>query len=195
MGGKNPLLGMSLSLVGCTCTAVGYTLQKVAHRRASALNAARSAGGLPPLPYWRFAEWLAGLAALVVGSTFAVVVFGLAGQAELAPMGAVTLIVSSLLAWRVLGDVLTRVDAAAISLMAGGTTVALVYAKRESASYTVDAIDALWGRPAVALGAAAAVGSVVAVGAAVARLGRTPVADLPPRQAAMDAFGRGYAGA
>ena len=75
---RNPLLGVSLSLVGCCCSAAGYVLQKLAHARVNALNAAaaeaaRNAGAQPPpaLAYWRCWQWIAGLGALVVGSVFA----------------------------------------------------------------------------------------------------------------------------
>jgi drug/metabolite transporter (DMT)-like permease len=118
--GKNPALGVFVAAIGCCCSAVGYTLQKWAHRRAAAHNAERAAAGLKPLPSYMFLQWPLGLLALVVGSAFAVVTFGLAGQAELAPMGAVTLVANTLLAWRVLGEPFTRLDALAIALMGAG---------------------------------------------------------------------------
>lgn len=124
--GKNPGLGIGLSVLGSLCTALGYTFQKLAHRRAdasaeaAAREVARNAGpgtdlaeggpsslaSLPkPLPkgtpYYRFWQFPAGLAMLILGSIVGVITFGLAGQAELAPMSAVTLVWNELLAWRV----------------------------------------------------------------------------------------------
>lgn len=130
--GKNPGLGIGLSVLGSLCTALGYTFQKLAHRRAdasaeaAAREAARSGERAGPsglsedvstvegevtqrsvpkaprgTPYYRFWQFPAGLAMLILGSVVGVVTFGLAGQAELAPMSAVTLVWNELLSWRV----------------------------------------------------------------------------------------------
>lgn len=171
-----------LSVTGCMFSAVGYTMQKAAHRRAAVLA----------LPFYRCWEWVVGLLSLVTGSVFAIVVLGLAGQAELAPMGAVTLIATTLLSWRVLGDRLSTVEVAAISLMGTGTTLALVFADRDSVQYNVDQITALWSRPIAMVSTCVAVGCVAAAAYGINALGKTPVEQLPQAQAALDAFGRGF---
>jgi hypothetical protein len=130
---KNATLGIFIALAGTLCSAGGYTFQKLAHRRADVSAAAAHAaseaaaaqalrltvdgslGGQaagdddlrkpPPkaIPYYRFWQFPAGLGMLILGSITAVFSFGLAGQAQLAPMSAVTLIWNELLAWRVRG--------------------------------------------------------------------------------------------
>lgn len=148
----NPVLGVCLALVGTLCSAIGYTLQKLAHRRSDAaahkvqhdkahdelrqreraeaeaaaeaedsevegapdaLTAAVTAmGGGPadnagptPTPkrtsYWSYWQFPAGLGMLVLGSIFSVITAGMAGQAQLAPMSATTMIWNMVLAWRV----------------------------------------------------------------------------------------------
>lgn len=218
--GKNPGLGIGLSVLGSLCTALGYTFQKLAHRRAdasaeaAAREAARNAGpgadlaeggpsssaSLPkPLPkgtpYYRFWQFPAGLAMLILGSIVGVVTFGLAGQAELAPMSAVTLVWNELLAWRVLRERFTRIDAISVALMAGGTTLALIFAVSTGTDYdTVDAVMALLDRPAVYAFCVIAAASMTAAAYLVSRWGRVKPAELPPLKAAGDAAGRAFVG-
>jgi hypothetical protein len=143
---------------------------------------------------------------LVAGSVFAVFCFGLAGayasddllrfrsslyctgQAELAPMGAATMIFNEILAWKariagifvlvwcnscrlccarsrlqVLREPFTRVDAAATLLMGLGTTVALIYGEKGDVTYTLDLILGLMNRPVVYAGISVTVAILVAV--------------------------------
>ena len=133
---KNVPLGIAISLCGTLCSAVGYTLQKLAHHRADraglidrvvaevpvSRDVAEPAGVLavsaappaeildsndetatarrPTVPYHKYWQFPAGIAMLVLGSLTAIISFGLAGQAQLAPMSAVTLLWNELLAWK-----------------------------------------------------------------------------------------------
>lgn len=109
---KNPALGITLAVIGCCCTALGYALQKIGHTRAQRYNALRqgdvdaAVGGAGKsseaedqdgarhehdahhhhkhISYWRFWHFWAGISCLVVGAIFSVVVFGLAGQVRIA---------------------------------------------------------------------------------------------------------------
>jgi len=102
-----------------------------------ALGGQAAAGGddlrKPPpkaIPYYRFWQFPAGLGMLILGSVTAVFSFGLAGQAQLAPMSAVTLVWNELLAWRVRGR---RVRAhRGVSCMQGGSAFAVSAASRGS---------------------------------------------------------------
>jgi hypothetical protein len=73
--------------------------------------------------------------------------------------------------------------------------VALIFARKDDQSYTIDEIDALWATPRVYIATAVSAGALAAVVMAVARLGRTPPALLTRKQAATDAFGRAFIGA
>jgi hypothetical protein len=203
MAGSNPLLGVFLAMVGCFCSACGYTLQKLAHRRADAAKSAAGAspavGGAPgsPVPrvtYWRYWQFPAGLAMLIVGSVFAVVVFGLAGQAELAPMGAATMIFNELLAWRVLREPFTRVDAVATLLMGLGTTISIVFGQHVDRTYTLDIIISLVNRPAAWTGTAITLTLMAATAAYVNVAGKTPAKQLPRLRASLDCAGRAFVG-
>jgi hypothetical protein len=70
------------------------------------------------------------------GSICAAFVFGLASQSALAPLGSVTMILNTVLAWRFLGERFTTVDAISTVLMACGTTVAVAFSKNTNTSYT-----------------------------------------------------------
>lgn len=131
---------------------------------------------------------------LVVGSVFSVVTMGMAGQAELAPMAATTMMWNMVLAWRVLREPFGRVDALALGLMCAGTTVALLFGGKAEASYDVEGVLALLARP-VAWGYAVVAGStILAAAAAVRILGLRPAAELDRLQAGADAFGRAWVG-
>lgn len=205
-------LGVGLALCSCTCSAVGYILQKRAHLRydaavaaAASISPASSTSGtsassqpcyqdanaapidsidviddsctvklpldgvvveerqpsppisptsptvLPPakgdldipvsapaspiipthvpksyMTYWQFP---AGLALLIAGTLCAAFVLGLAPQSTLAPLGSVTMILNTIFAWKFLGEAFTRIDLAAVLLMAAGTTLAVTFGK------------------------------------------------------------------
>ena len=207
-GSKNSSLGLVLAIVGTFCSAVGYTFQKLAHRRAdvsrsaaaaaaSASAPAGSAANKPAaaaLPFWRFWQLSAGFAALVLGSVTAVFAFGLAGQAELAPMGAVTLIWTEVLAALVLREAFTRVDALAVALMSCGTILALVFADKSNLSYSLDGILALLNRPVVYAYTTVVAAGVAAAAVAVAQWGRYPPAALSRAAFSADAFCRAFIG-
>lgn len=183
--GSNPTLGILLAMCGCFCSACGYTLQKLAHRRAAASSSAS---------YWRYWQFIAGMGMLIIGSIFAVAVFGLAGQAELAPMGAVTLIFNELLAWRVLRESFTRVDALSVALMGMGTTIALAGAVKANAAYSIDAILALLTRPAGVAYTTLALCLIAGLILFIARMTKRPVETLTRGEAAADAFSRAFVG-
>jgi hypothetical protein len=110
----------------------------------------------PPVPYYRFWHFSAGVFFLVVGAVFSVVVFGLAGQSELAPMGAVTLVANQILAARVLREPFSPLDVVATALMGGGTTLAILFGEKTTRDYMVDDLVELFVRPAALVGTAAA---------------------------------------
>ena len=205
-------LGVGLALCSCTCSAVGYVLQKRAHLRydaavaaAASISAASSPSGTsagsqpcsqdvitapidiittqnnsiaaelpldcvaveerlplpvnqtsptvlpltkadlddttplpaspiinthaPPKSYMTYWQFPAGLALLIAGTLCAAFVLGLAPQSTLAPLGSVTMILNTIFAWKFLGEAFTRIDLAAVLLMAAGTTLAVSFGK------------------------------------------------------------------
>ena len=89
-----------------------------------------------PKSFWKYWQFPAGLAFLIVGTIFAAFVFGLAPQSTLAPLGSVTMILNTIFSWRFLGESFTRVDGVSLALMAVGTTVAVLFGKSNDPKYT-----------------------------------------------------------
>ena len=199
------IVGIILELGATVCNAGGYTLQKLAHRRvdAVALQAASGAGSsalspeanadvttvrAPPLPYYRYWQFGAGLLCCVLAAVLDVVSYGFAAQSQLGPVSATTLVWVALLSWRVLGEPFTRLDAIGDGLMLLGTGVALASSSGEpAADYGLDGVLSNLERPSVA----AYLSVLVLIGAAGAfaagRFSRVPSAELSHRAAAADA--------
>jgi uncharacterized membrane protein len=186
LSAQRPFLGIAIALLGCCTAATGYTLQKVAHIKTAKANQYASQRS----PYWRRWEFVAGSACLGVASALAIITFSLAGQAELAPMGAVTLVAQELLAWWVLREPFTRVDGVAVALMSIGTTLALATAKSSKQQYSVELITALILRPVCLLSCAVIGAVLVALASFVAAVGNAPASTLPPGTANLDAMSR-----
>lgn len=143
------------------------------------------------VPYWRFWQLWAGLLLLLVGSIVSVVTYGLASQAQLAPMSALTLLFNEVLAWLVLKERLGRVDFVACALMAAGVTVALVFQRSADKDFeSVEAIGALLDRPIVYAWVGCVAAAIIIMSVLVGRWGRWPVSQLRPITAAADAFCR-----
>ena len=119
---SSTFVGICISLCATLSNAIGYTLQKLAHRRA---DEAALAASSPALAFWRYWQFPAGLGCCIAAAIFDVVSYGFAGQSTLGPIGAVTLVWVALLSWRVLREEYTRLDAASTALMLTGTAVAL----------------------------------------------------------------------
>jgi uncharacterized membrane protein len=147
-------------------------------------------------PYFKFWQFPAGLGCLIVGSIIAVVCFGLAGQAELAPMSSVTLVFSELFAWKVLKEKFTKIDAVSVLLMSVGTTVALVFSKRSSTtiSYDLQSILALLDRPVVWVFVSISAVIIAACIIISARLGKKKPSELSKFHQSVDAFCRAFVG-
>ncbi len=97
-GAKNPyprmgeydwIYGVLLSLGGCTLSNFGVNLQKFSHMRLAALND-------PTKTVYTSPHWIIGLSLVIVGSLMDLVSFGFADISLLAPLGAMTLVVCSL---------------------------------------------------------------------------------------------------
>ena len=204
------VVGVILELCATVCNAGGYTLQKLAHRRVDAAAAeamAGTAGGAsvaalaatpdvgagrpaaPPLPYYRYWQFGAGLLCCVLAAVLDVVSYGFAAQSQLGPVSATTLVWVALLSWRVLGEPFTRLDAIGDGLMLLGTGVALASSSGEpAADYGLDGVLSNLQRPSVAAYLTVLVLVGAAGAAAAGRLSRVPVAALSHRAAAADAI-------
>lgn len=144
-----------------------------------------------PIPYWRFWQLWAGLLLLLIGSIVSVVTYGLASQAQLAPMSALTLLFNEVLAWLVLKERLGWVDFVACALMAAGVTVALVFQRSTEKDYsTVSEVADLLDRPEVYAYVGSVAAAIIIMSFLVGRWGRWRVSQLRPVTAAADAFCR-----
>jgi len=140
---ERPVLGLLIGAAGCCATAVGYTLQKIAHIQ----TAKAIAGATSPhtrFSYWTRWEFIVGCILLALASVAATVTFTMVSQSELAPLGAVTLATQEVLAYWWLQEPFTRVDAVALALMITGTTVAIGNARSSSQSMTLELIVELF---------------------------------------------------
>ena len=144
--------------------------------------------------YWKYWQFPAGLGFLVLGSVFAVFVFGLAGQSELAPMGAVTMIFNTILAWRFLGEPFTRIDFIATFLMGSGTIIAVAFGESSDEEYTLDELIDLLDRPVVWWVFGGEMVAIISLLVFVHTIGSQPVRMLKPWQRRLDAFGRPFIG-
>lgn len=131
---------------------------------------------------------------LVVGSAFAVVVFGLAGQAALAPLGAVTMFANTVLAWKFLREPFFRIDGVSLGLMGAGTTVALVFAQHADQVLDVYSITELLKRPIVWVFSALAAGCIIYMARRLSTLGARPARQLTHAENRFDATGRAVLG-
>ena len=78
------VIGVILSLVGCTLSNTGVNFQKLCHTKL----AADAAAGKPVKPFYLQPLWVGGLASIVVGSIMDLVSFAFASLSLLAPLGA-----------------------------------------------------------------------------------------------------------
>lgn len=182
-----PILGLTIGIVGCCATAVGYTLQKVAHIRTARANAASPNARLA---YWTRWEFLLSCLLLVFASVAATVTFTMVSQSELAPLGAVTLAVQEILSCWLLEEPFTRVDGLAVLLMTAGTTVAIGNARSSNQEMTLDTIVMLFLRPVAVVSAVGVGVLILALSSFVAAVGSTHGAALPADSAKLDALSR-----
>lgn len=184
---ERPVLGLAIGIVGCTATAVSYTLQKLAHIRT-----ARNSAAMPHLrfQYWRRWEFIVSCLLLVFSSASATVTFTMVSASELAPLGAVTLAVQEVLSYFWLQEPFTRVDGAAVLLMTAGTTIAIGNARSSNQEMTLDVIVALFLRPVALLSVVGASIVLLALSSFVAAVGSAHGAALPASAANLDALSR-----
>ena len=123
-------LGIPLQLGACFFAALGYVLQKRAHLRRIA------SGSKEPL--WKSPVWLSGLLSMILSAGLAVGSSPLLDQSKQAPLGAVTIVFSSLLAALLLGEILTVLDAISTAIIITGTVVAVTSNNAASSTYTFE---------------------------------------------------------
>lgn len=122
-------LGVALQLLASFAAAAGYVLQKAAHLENEARPAEKR------LPVWRSFKWVLGLVFMFGSAGCAVASAPMLDQSKQATLGAATIVFNGLLAWAVLRDPLTVLDALSIAVIVVGTIVAMASAEA-SATYT-----------------------------------------------------------
>jgi hypothetical protein len=85
--------GVLLSVTGCTLSNFGVNLQKLSHTKVSALNRGLPKGARRSV--LTHPIWIIGISMVIVGSIADLVSFGFADMSLLAPLGAMTLVVSA----------------------------------------------------------------------------------------------------
>lgn len=78
------VIGVILSLGGCTLSNTGVNFQKMCHTKLAAQREA----GIIPKPYYLQPLWVGGLLGIVIGSVMDLVSFAFASLSLLAPLGA-----------------------------------------------------------------------------------------------------------
>ena len=141
-------LGIVLALLGCTCSAIAYTLQKIAHERSrSSATAPASVSGASSSPFWRYWQFPAGLACLICGAVLSVVASSMAAQSTLSPLANFTQLINMVLAATILKEPLLWYDIISLFLMSGGTVLAATFSVRVDRKYSVDDVASLFSRP------------------------------------------------
>ena len=137
-------LGTALVLGGTFLAALGYVLQKRAH---IASESAVAAGG-PPIPQLKSAQWLAGLACMIVSALLVVASAPFLDQSKQAPLGAATLVFNSVLATFLLGEKFLVLHLISTVTIITGSLLAVSANSAESKTLSFDDIIALfdaWG--------------------------------------------------
>ena len=111
------LIGVSMAIVGNTLIACSLTLQKWCHMR-------EASGGLKASSTPLF--WLA-LAGLIGGEVGNFAAFGFASQTVVSPLGAVSVIVSTVLAAIFLGEPIYRLTLLGIALVLVGSVCVVLF--------------------------------------------------------------------
>ena len=184
---QRPILGLSIGVMGCCATAVGYTLQKIAHIRTAR---AKLDSPNEHFTYWKRVEFIVGCVLLVAASCSAAVTFTMVSQSELAPLGAVTLAVQVALSFCLLQEPFTWIDGLAVFLMTIGTTLAIGNAKSANQQMSVDSIVFLFMRPVSIISGVGVSVVIMTLASFVAAVGRKHGAALPAGTANLDALSR-----
>ena len=141
------IAGVLVALATTFLSALGLSLQKLAHsRRGVASRSRRKCFCADPL-------WGCGIAAMLVSALVSLAVFALVGQSVASCFAAVTIVWSLVLSYLLLGERVTVVDCGVAALLGIGAVLAVVFGSRgggASAVYmsTTD-VRALFGRTVV----------------------------------------------
>lgn len=133
-------LGTALVLGGTFLAALGYVLQKRAHIASEAAVA--------PIPQFKSAQWLAGLACMVVSALLVVASAPFLDQSKQAPLGAATLVFNSVLATFLLGEKFLVLHLVSTITIITGSLLAVSANSAESKALSFDDIIGLfdsWG--------------------------------------------------
>ena len=126
--GDREALGVTLQLTSAFAAALAYVLQKAAHLENEKLDASLR------VPLYKRWKWSLGLLFMVASAGCAVVSAPMLDQSKQATLGAATIVFNGVLAWIILKDALTVLDAIAIITVVLGTAIAMATAE-PSASY------------------------------------------------------------
>lgn len=155
------VVGVSMTLAGSVAITLGTQLQKLAFNRqerawqealaAAALAATRGEGRAfepaPRKPWFKLPLWWVGFLFLVIGAVSDFAAVGFAAQSLLAPLAAASLIINSIQAPCLLGEVPTLFDMLATLVICVGCTVSVVFADHTTRTYSLDDMLVLLVRP------------------------------------------------
>lgn len=144
-------IGVAIPLVlfGTFCTAIGYTLQKLEHKRNPNSNET-----------YKKIKWWLGCLFLLIGAIISVVALGMVPQTTLSPASSVTLLYNSFLAAKVLKERFTRIDLISTCFIVVGTIITVVFSEKHNSQYTVPILFDLYFRPASIIYVCVYVGSM-----------------------------------
>ena len=134
MGLPKWLIGVFFSLVGSTVLNVGVNTQKFSHNANERLPLAMRR------PYWKQRRWLLGFALFLLGNVGDFIALGMASPSIITPLGSVSLISNSIIAYKFLGETYTRRDLLATIVIIAGATVAVLFGAHSSPVLTLDTL-------------------------------------------------------
>lgn len=155
------VVGVSMALAGSVAITFGTQLQKLAFNRQErawqeavlATSAAAERGEesthvpAPRKPWFKLPLWWAGYVFLVIGAFSDFAAVGFAAQSLLAPLAAASLIINSIQAPCLLGEIPTLFDVFATLVICAGCTVSVVFAEHSTRTYSLDDMLVLLTRP------------------------------------------------
>lgn len=155
------VVGVSMALAGSVAITFGTQLQKLAFNRqerawqetvvamATAAERGEESTYDPPprTPWFKLPLWWVGCLFLVIGAVSDFAAVGFAAQSLLAPLAAASLIINSIQAPCLLGEVPTLIDVVATLVICAGCTVSVVFAEHSTRTYSLDDMLVLLTRP------------------------------------------------
>lgn len=139
------IIGASIAIVASILNAVGYTLQKQGHNKLKAANRSNRSLGLKQKKILQEKTWCVGFSIFLLGGIANAMALYYAPQSLVLPLSAVTLVVNTILATRILGEPFDKSSYIGIALVIIGSTMAVVFGPRTGGEHNnIDQLKLRW---------------------------------------------------